>query len=163
MRCLYCDKEFDERSKPEEIASRWHVSCAKKFFGIFPIPNFDFSIEALTQIATKNVRNGYTVPGVQKKLSLHLLKEKEQTRLTIPNYFGCYILKPQTDEYQALPEAEYLAMSMAAITKIKTVPFALVSSSKNDLAYITKRIDRIDEGKKTRMLAMEDFVNWIIG
>lgn len=80
------------------------------------------------------------------------------------------ISKPQTTEYRALPEAEYLVMEMAKATGIKTVPFALIKmqSGVSHFAYITKRIDRIfpkETGKrvqipeegKVQMLAMEDF------
>ena len=50
---------------------------------------------------------------------------------------------------------EYLAMSMSKSTGIKTVPFGLIimQSQINNFAYITKRVDRIDDKK----LAMEDF------
>ena len=47
---------------------------------------------------------GYTVPGVQKKLSLHLLAEGKP-RLTMMNYPTGYILKPQVKEFTALPES----------------------------------------------------------
>ena len=160
MRCLCCGKEFDERSTQEEIAMEWHHSCVKRFFGTKIMPDVDISKKVLEQLAIESTNKGYTVPGVQKKLSLHLSEEdKERPRLTLVNYPTGYILKPQTEEYRALPEAEYLVMSMARATKIKTVPFALVriSSGDNGLAYITKRIDRVKKAKKVQMLAMEDF------
>lgn len=160
MRCLCCGKEFDERSSQIEIAMEWHYSCLKKFFGTKTIPDVDVSEQVLEQLAIESTNKGYTVPGVQKKLSLHLSEEdKERPRLTLINYPTGYILKPQTEEYRALPEAEYLVMSMARATKIKTVPFALIRipSSNNEVAYVTKRIDRLKTAKKVEMLAMEDF------
>ena len=160
MRCLCCGKEFDERSTQEEIAMEWHHACLKKFFGTKTMPDVDVSEQVLEQLAIESTNKGYTVPGVQKKLSLHLSEEdKERPRLTLVNYPTGYILKPQTEEYRALPEAEYLVMSMARATKIKTVPFALVRipSGDNGFAYITKRIDRVKKAKKVQMLAMEDF------
>ena len=63
-----------------------------------------------------------------------------------------YILKPQSQEYEALPEAEFLVMKMAEVAKIKTVPNALIMKN-GEFSYITKRVDRIKNG----MLAMEDF------
>ena len=160
MRCLCCGKEFDERSKQDEVTIEWHHSCLKKFFGTKMLPDIDVSKQVLEQLAIESTNKGYTVPGVQKKLSLHLSEEnKDRPRLTLVNYPTGYILKPQTEDYRALPEAEYLVMSMARATKIKTVPFALVriSSENNQFAYITKRIDRIKKGKAVQMLAMEDF------
>lgn len=148
-RCLCCGKTL--RTENEY---GWHASCIKTFFGTSKFPDIDVSKEVLNQIAIDNTNKGFTVPGVQKKLSLHLSHE-DNPRLTLVNYPTGYILKPQTDEYAALPEMEYLVMQMAEATGIKTVPYALLRlpSQDNAFAYITKRIDRADG----QMLAMEDF------
>ncbi|MBQ5591230.1 MAG: HipA domain-containing protein [Clostridia bacterium] len=148
-RCLCCGKTL--RAENEY---RWHTSCIKSFFGTTKFPDIDVSKEVLNQIAIDNTNKGFTVPGVQKKLSLHLSND-EKPRLTLVNYPTGYILKPQTDEYASLPEMEYLVMQMAKASGIKTVPFALLClpSQDNAFAYITKRIDRADG----QMLAMEDF------
>ena len=148
MKCLCCGKLLNE-----ENGNGWHNSCIKKFFGTSSMPDIDVSEEILNRIAIDSTNKGFTVPGVQKKLSLHLTTGANP-RLTLVNYPTGYILKPQTEDYQALPEMEYLIMQMAAATKIQTVPFAMVRMpSQNNYAYITKRIDRI----KGKMLAMEDF------
>lgn len=148
-RCLCCGKTLRT-----ETPHGWHTSCVKSFFGTDKFPDIDVSKEVLNQIAIDNTNKGFTVPGVQKKLSLHLSKE-DNPRLTLVNYPTGYILKPQTDEYGALPETEYLIMQMAKASGIKTVPFALLRlpSQDNAFAYITKRIDRAGG----QMLAMEDF------
>lgn len=101
MICLCCGKPI----KNEEAAScGWHHSCIKHFFGTTRLPEITISNEALEWIANETISKGYTVPGVQKKLSLHLSKE-EKARLTLVGYPSGYILKPQTNEYRALPEA----------------------------------------------------------
>ena len=148
-RCLCCGKELRT-----ETAHGWHTACIKAFFGTTKFPDIDVSKDVLNQIAIDNTSKGFTVPGVQKKLSLHLSRE-DTPRLTLVNYPTGYILKPQTDEYAALPEMEYLVMKMAEVSGIKTVPHALLRlpSQENAFAYITKRIDRADG----QMLAMEDF------
>ncbi len=148
-RCLCCGK-----SLRIENEYGWHMSCIKTFFGISKFPDIDVSKEVLNKIAIDNTSKGFTVPGVQKKLSLHLSKE-DNPRLTLVNYPTGYILKPQTDEYIALPEMEYLVMEMAKASGIKTVPYALIHlpSQDNTFAYITKRIDR----ENGQILAMEDF------
>ncbi|MBP1544433.1 MAG: HipA domain-containing protein [Oscillospiraceae bacterium] len=120
------------------------------------MPYIDISEEVLDRLAQDSTDRGLTVPGVQKKLSLHLTEGREP-RLTLVNYPTGYILKPQTEEYPALPEMEYLVMRMAQATKISTVPFALVKSAQNTFAYITKRIDRVRSKGSVSMLAMEDF------
>ena len=150
MNCLCCGKPL----KTEGNLYQWHHSCIKSFFGTSKIPDIDVSEEILNQLAIDSTNKGYTVPGVQKKLSLHLTKDNEP-RLTLVNYPTGYILKPQTKEYPALPEMEYLVMQMATLSGIKTVPFALMRlySQDNAFVYITKRIDR----ENGQILAMEDF------
>ena len=149
-RCLCCGKLLRTETEHE-----WHASCIKSFFGTKKLPDIDVSKEVLHQIVIDSTNKGYTVPGVQKKMSLHLTADGETPRLTLVNYPTGYILKPQTEKYTALPEMEYLVMQMAEATGIKTVPYALIRmpSQENSFAYITKRIDRMD-GK---MFAMEDF------
>ena len=151
MKCLCCNKIIADNASDNEKINDWHTKCVKQFFGTSKFPMIDISSKNLVEIARESTNKGFTVPGVQKKLSLHF-EGGAKPRLTLSNYPAGYILKPQTEEYEALPEAEFLVMSMAKITGIKTVLFALVKLD-NGYAYITKRIDR--EGEN--MLAMEDF------
>ena len=155
MNCLCCGKPIIETASEQEKAIGWHNRCVKRFFGTKTLPDIEVSEEVLEQLAVESTNKGLTVPGVQKKMSLHLDNSGATPRLTLVNYPTGYILKPQTKEYLCLPEAEYLVMQMAEKAKIKTVPHALIriKAQDNALAYITKRIDRRD-GK---MLAMEDF------
>lgn len=157
MNCLCCGKPIKETSVTE-IETGWHSKCVKSFFGTQKFPHIEMSDEMLKMLAEESTNKGFTVPGVQKKISLHLSDEKnESPRLTFINYPSGYILKPQTEEYPALPEAEHLTMRMAEIVGISTVPYALVKLEENNLAYITKRIDRITNSGNTIQLAMEDF------
>ena len=151
MNCLCCGKPLKK-----ETESGWHVSCIKHFFGTDMIPEIDIKEQTLTTIAVESIQKGFTVPGVQKKLSLHLLSEKNKPRLTLVNYPTGYILKPQVEQFEALPEAEQLVMTMADTIGISTVPHALMRGD-GDLAYITRRVDRVPDGEYMKMLAMEDF------
>ena len=63
-------------------------------------------------------------------LSLHLHLQ-DTPRLTIVDYPTGYILKPQTEEYPQLPEAEYLVMQMAEKTGIRVVPHALMKADQS--------------------------------
>lgn len=156
MRCLYCGKEIKADATSSEKETCWHNKCVKKFFGTEKMPIIDVTKEKLDELANETVNKGLTVPGVQKKLSLHLSTDVE-ARLTIVDYPTGYILKPQTDEYEMLPEFENLAMRMAEIAGIRTVEQALIKNH-GTFAYITKRIDRqIDKNQTVRMFAMEDF------
>ena len=151
MNCLCCGKPL--RTENE---TGWHKACIKRFFMTETLPEIDIDEQALTQLATESIQKGYTVPGVQKKMSLHLFSQTKKPRLTLINYPSGYILKPQVEEFDSLPEAEQLIMTMADSIGISTVPHALMKG-KGQFAYITKRVDRIFEKNDVKMLAMEDF------
>ena len=152
MNCLCCGKPV----LAERAVSGWHPACVKKFFGAKTLPVVDLTDEALTQLASQTIRQKITVPGVQKKLSLHLTKGSNP-RLTLVDYPSGYILKPQVDEFRHMPEAEHLVMTMAERAGIATVPHALLTVD-GKVAYITKRVDRATAVDGTpQRLAMEDF------
>ena len=151
MNCLCCGKPLKNSSE-----SGWHKNCIKRFFGTTVLPEIDISASNLEIIAGETVRKGLTVPGVQKKLSLHLISDGKRPRLSLVNYPTGYILKPQVDDYRSMPESEHLVMSMADVCGITTVPHALIQND-GTVAYITKRVDRIIQGDHVTRLAMEDF------
>ena len=155
MKCLCCGKEILSGVSISEKDWCWHKKCVKNFFHTKEMPILDVTKEQLEMLASETVNEGLTIPGVQKKLSLHLSSDTD-ARLTIVNYPTGYILKPQTDEFKNMPEFEDLAMRMAEILGIQTVPHALIKMN-GEYAYITKRIDREITEKEVRMYAMEDF------
>ena len=152
MNCLCCGKPLGD----EEYGSGWHQGCTRKFFGFGKTPSINIDDDTLIALAEESSGKGVTVTGVQKKLSLHLVSDSESPRLTLVGYPAGYILKPPAKEYEALPEAEHLVMSMADAVGIRTVPHALISG-KDGYLYISKRIDRIIDGSSVTKLAMEDF------
>ena len=152
MNCLCCGKPL----RTEDTHSGWHKSCIRRFFGTIELPEIVIDEVTFEALATESTNKGYTVPGVQKKLSLHLFSEGNTPRLTLVNYPTGYILKPQVSEFEALPQAEHLVMCMADAAGISTVPHALIMG-KDSPVYITKRVDRIFTKSKMQMLAMEDF------
>lgn len=151
MNCLCCGKPLKA-----DNPSGWHRKCIKDFFGTGVVPKIDISDKTLELIVSENVSKGLTVPGVQKKLSLHLFSKSKKPRLTIIDYPTGYILKPQVSDFRCLPEAEQLVMCMADECGISTVPHALISD-RGSYAYITKRVDRVIDGNYISRLAMEDF------
>ena len=106
-------------------------------------------------MARQVIRSQTTLTGVQAKLSLDINKgsKNEPGRFTIVGLWGRYILKPQTERFGNLPELEDLTMHLAEIAKIRVVPHSLIRFEDGELCYITRRIDRTNEGRK---LAMED-------
>ncbi len=153
MICLCCGKKLKEA----EYETGWHKSCIRRFFGTDLFPELVIDHTLINELADRTTQNGFTIPGVQKKISLHLSREENVPRLTLIDYPLGYILKPPVEEYPYLPESEHLAMRLAEIAGIRTVLHALMKAE-SGYAYITKRVDRVSVGKQeSGMLAMEDF------
>ncbi|WP_449021175.1 HipA domain-containing protein [Prevotella jejuni] len=133
----------------------YHPQCAKKIFGSPTAPVLPYTRKDINDLAQVIVANSTTVTGVQSKLSIDLQQDNTggPQRLTIVGLMGRYILKPQTERFERLPEIEDLSMHLAEIANIPTVPHALIRFVDGELNYITRRIDRTDDGQK---LPMED-------
>jgi len=109
----------------------------------------------MNELASQVIQSQATVTGVQPKLSLHLASAEQPNlakRFTIVGMWGGFILKPPSPHYPQLPEVEDLTLHLASIAKIKVVPHSLIRLASGNLAYITKRIDRVKKEK----LHMED-------
>lgn len=149
--CLCCLKELNDNEKEQNF----HKKCLKNFFGTTKTPQIELNDEILEALAQKSSSKGITVAGVQKKISLHLLSEKnEQPRLTLIGFPQGYILKPQSNDFEFLPETEHITMAMAEKAGLQVVPHSLIYTSNHSLSYITKRIDR---QKSYEKIHMEDF------
>lgn len=145
-KCLYC-------YKPLSGETDFHASCSRKIFGSPVPPELPYAENDLEALAKTIIKSQVTLTGVQAKLSLHITKSNSDTkRFTIVGLLGGYILKPASPNYPQLPEVEDLTMHLAAIAKIDTVPHSLIRMKSGNLAYITKRIDRVKKSK----LHMED-------
>ncbi len=151
-KCLFCyheikDKEFEN--------DEFHKSCSKKFFGKNKPPIIEYTLNEMLELAEQVVKSQRTVTGVQPKLSLNSAKMTGNSvveKFTIVGLWGKYILKPQTELYEQLPEIEDVTMRLAELSKIKTVEHSLIRLKSGELVYITKRIDRL----KDKKLHMED-------
>jgi len=145
-KCLYCYKELQEGQKD------YHPGCAKKIFGTKIAPSLPYVRNQIKELATEVIRSQTTLTGVQAKLSIDIDKGKrnEPDRFTIVGLWGRYILKPQTDRYRCLPEVEDLTMHLAEAARISVVPHALIRFTDGELCYITRRIDRKEDGSKIR-------------
>lgn len=105
MKCLYCGMQISDHASADEKSWCWHKKCIKDFFHVKDMPVLDITKEQLEKLANETVNEGITIPGVQKKLSLHLSCDMN-ARLTIVDYPTGYILKPQTEEFKNMPEYE---------------------------------------------------------
>lgn len=151
-KCLFC---YNELNSEEDF----HSACSLKFFGTNVAPKLNYTIDEMEELAQNIVENSITVPGVQPKLSLGFIKDVLQNenkgRLTVVGALGGnYILKPQNKTFPEMPENEHLTMKMAEIFGISIVPSSLIRLKSGELSYITKRIDRKENGEKIHMQDM---------
>lgn len=78
MNCLCCGKPLKTHD-----GTLWHKACIRRFFGTTTLPEIEIDEDTLTALALENTGKGVTVPGVQKKLSLHPLSDTASPRLTL--------------------------------------------------------------------------------
>lgn len=149
-RCLYCYNPLSEKEVD------FHPKCSRAFFGMQAPPILSLTADELNEMAKEIIRRSVTIPGVQPKLSLSVqknVKDPKKSRLTIVGLWGEYILKPQSERFEKLPENEDLVMHLAQIADIKTAQHTLLKTEEGQLVYLTRRFDRVD-GRK---IPMEDF------
>jgi len=150
-KCLYCYNLLDK-------AHNFHKKCSLEFFGEFPAPLIEYTLNQMDELAKNIVERSISVPGVQAKLSMTLIKktkEKSDKRLTVVGALGGqYIFKPPSDIFPEMPENEHLTMRIAEAFGIRVVPSSLIRLASGELSYITRRIDRTKDGNKIHMLDM---------
>ena len=93
-----------------------------------------------------------SIQGVQPKLSAVLSFKKE--KFEIVDKGGKYILKPQHNIFQEMPENEDLTMRLASEIGLEIPQHGLIWSKDNSLTYFIKRFDRKGHNDK---VPVEDF------
>ena len=146
MKCLICYKSLDKSEMD------YHKKCLKKEFGLKQMPSTNINEKDLKEYAKELIEANIAITGVQPKLSLWLEESKQNIRFTIVDNKSNFIIKPQSEVYQFLPENEDLCMHLASELNIQTAKHSLIKLSSGNLAYITQRFDREKDGK----LASED-------
>ena len=149
-RCLYCYGPLS----PGEID--YHGRCAKKFFGRLKRPEVPYSRDNISDLARNIIQSNTTVTGVQAKISLDIDRGGRNCpdKFTIVGLWGEYILKPQSEKYDSMPQLEDVTMKMAGEAGIVTAKHSLIRMKDGELAYITRRMDRGSEEVKYSMLDM---------
>ena len=148
MRCLGCFKDTQQI---------YCSKCKKELFDKQKI-SFTLDFDKKEFLSTKiNLSNRMSISGVQDKIALKI----ENNKLIPAIKNSQYLLKPiPIMEYGELLDDvaanEHFTMQLARqIYKIPTAPNALISFNDGELAYLTKRFDRVD-GKKIKQ---EDFAS----
>lgn len=93
-----------------------------------------------------------SIQGIQPKLSV-ILKIK-QGSFEVVDKGGTYIIKPQNDSYEQLPENEDLTMKLAEVYGLNVPVHGMVYCKDGSLSYFIKRFDRYGRNKK---YPQEDF------
>jgi serine/threonine-protein kinase HipA len=115
------------------------------------LADLPLSSEALRLEAYKRAEK-MSIQGVQYKVSAKLNIKAGCFELVNQN--GKYILKPQSDMYQHLPENEDVSMRLAKTLGIEVPLHGLIYNTNNELTYFIKRFDRAKHHDK---IPMEDF------
>jgi len=144
MNMSYCKISLRKLDGAEKNPGYHNVEF-KKLFGSSKVdPNLTFSRSEFFQ-SSKQHAQGMSISGIQQKLSL---KENEKHKLVATTEGGQYILKPSPEEYPYAAENEHAAMQVSRLMGIETALCGLVPFKGGELAYITKRFDRLDDGTK---------------
>ena len=150
-KCLFCYKSVEGELD-------FHDNCSLELFGTTTPPLIEYSLDQMTELAKNVVERSVSVPGVQAKLSMTLVKEtkeKSDSRLTVVGALGGqYIFKPPSDRFPEMPENEHVTMRIAESFGIRVVPSSLIRLASGELSYITKRVDRTETGEKIHMIDM---------
>lgn len=150
-KCLYCYEPLTEEAD-------FHKKCSREFFGTPTPPKLPYSIDQMAELAKNVVERSIAVPGIQAKLSMSLIEETREntgTRLTVVGALGGnYIFKPPSDKFPEMPQNEHVTMRIAEEFNIQVVPSSLIRLASGELSYITKRVDRAENGEKIHMLDM---------
>jgi serine/threonine-protein kinase HipA len=152
INCLYCYYPIESNDEVD-----YHTNCIKSFYGTLNAPTLPYKLSEMEKLAKESVQLSISIPGVQPKLSVGLiknaLKDKHNGRLTIMDALdGSYILKPQNSLFEQMPENEHLSMKLAELFKIDVVPSNLIKLASGELCYLTKRIDRKSDNSKIHMI-----------
>jgi serine/threonine-protein kinase HipA len=110
-----------------------------------------FNADELRKESAKRA-NKMSIQGVQPKLSAVL--SVKNSEFEIVSTGGRYILKPQHQSYDEVPQNEDLTMRLAATIGIDVPLHGLLYGIDGSLTYFIKRFDRISQATK---LSVEDF------
>jgi len=149
-KCLVCGLTLDQ-----EASGNYHGKCQSYLFGNKQVLELDIEPKDLMRLGIEMLQAHEAITGVQAKISAELVKQGAKNRLTIigAGQWSSFIIKPQSTIYSSLPECEHLTMMLAKELDLPTVPNGLIELKNGELAYITRRIDRV-RGEK---IHQEDF------
>lgn len=143
--CLICLRAYDG-------VGHYHARCLRSLFGATRVPApVDIDIARLHTVGLAMVGRT-TLSGIQRKISANLSADRQTLQVALGP--GRFILKPQASTFPELPENELVTMRLAEIAGLDVPACGLLPLGDGSMAYVTRRFDRLDSGRKLRQ---EDF------
>ena len=111
-KCLYCYKAIEKGD--------FHEKCSFDFFGSKTPPKLEYNLKDMASLAKNVVGRSIAVPGVQPKLSMSLVDESSNKRLTVVGALGGdYIFKPPSLDYEQMTENEWATCVLASLNRLR--------------------------------------------
>lgn len=140
----YCKISLNKLTN-KEVETGYKQTALRSLFGRTSVsPHLPFNRSEFFQ-SSRQHSQGMSISGVQQKLSL---KENEHHELIPTATGGKYMLKPSPEAFPNAAENEHIAMRLSMLLGIETALCGLVDFADGELAYITRRFDRLDDGSK---------------
>ncbi len=147
-KCLSCHVLETESKLSDGVPPQM---CEAAFWNDASPPGVPFRATDVTREAQKMVGK-MSISGVQPKLSV--IHDPIKHQVLVVERGGLYILKPQTERFESIPENENLCMNIASTFGIEVPPHGLLPLLDGSFVYLVKRFDRLEDGSK---LQQEDF------
>lgn len=151
---LFCPSTLTEGNTSYSRSAVQRLFSNHKVAHVLPFDS-PSSSEMLAGTFLEN-RTSISIAGAQEKYSLVL--EKNKLRLAQAGESGQYLLKPIPSlgrNKHVMPANEHVTMQIARqVFQIETAENGIIFFQNGEMAYLTKRFDRTEEGQK---LAKEDF------
>jgi serine/threonine-protein kinase HipA len=129
----------------------YDTKTLRAMFGKPIQPVIPLALSDISQAAQK-MAGKLSISGVQPKLSMKL----DGKQLIPVVREGEYILKPQTQSFDELPQNESLCMQMGTHFGLNTAMSVLLELSDGSPGYVVKRFDRFKKGRRIEKLSLED-------
>ena len=127
----------------------YHPRCARRLFGTSRLPRVEIDQASLSMFGVE-MGGRVSLSGVQRKLGLGM----DGGTLHVGAGSQRFILKPQIQEFEQVPENEHLTLRLARMVGLATPEHGLMRLRDNSLALLIVRFDRTAAGRR---IPMEDF------
>lgn len=147
----YCKISLKEVTKTSKYPDYQNSAFTNLFTSLRVNPTLSLTRSAFKRESVRYTK-GLLISGVQQKLSMTINARHEIEPVSTG---GRYILKPSPEEFPHAAENEHTAMLSGKLLGISTADCGLLNFADDELVYVTRRFDRIDDDSK---LHQEDLV-----